>query len=74
LPEPIKRKAEKALRLLASNPHHPSLRIKKVKGETIKGFENVFEGRITRDYRLFFLIGTDVYILLCCGDHEDYLK
>ena len=74
LPEAIKRRTEAALRLLFSNPHHPSLRIKKVKGEVLKGYSNIFEGRITRDYRFFFLIETDAYILLRCGRHEEYLK
>jgi len=74
LPEAIKRRTETALRLLLSNPHHPSLRVKKVKGEILKGYDNIFEGRITRDYRFFFLIETDVYILLRCGRHEEYLK
>jgi mRNA-degrading endonuclease RelE of RelBE toxin-antitoxin system len=35
LPEAIKRRTETALRLLLSNPHHPSLRIKKVKGNIL---------------------------------------
>lgn len=74
LPEAIKRRTETALHLLVSNPHHPSLRVKKVRGEIIKGYGNIFEGRITRDYRFFFLIETDAYILLRCGRHEEYLK
>ena len=74
LPDQIKRHAEKALRLLMSNPHHPSLGIKKVKGDAVKGFDNVFEGRITHSYRFFFLIETDAYILLCCGDHGGVFK
>jgi len=74
LPDRIKRRTEKALRMLVTNPHHPSLRVKKVKGELIKGFDNVFEARITRDYRLFFLISSDCYVLLRCGSHEEYLK
>jgi len=74
LPDAIKRRTETALRLVLSNPHHPSLRIKKVKGNILQGYENIFEGRITRDYRFFFLIETDVYILLRCGRHEEYLK
>jgi hypothetical protein len=48
LPDRIKRSTEKALRLLVTNPHHPSLRVKKVKGELIKGFDNVFEARICK--------------------------
>ncbi len=74
LPKTIKHRAEAALRLLVSNPHHPSLRVKKVRGEILKGYDNIFEGRITRDYRFFFLIETDAYILLRCGRHEEYLK
>ena len=77
LPYEIKLKTEAALRLLLSNPHHPShpsLRVKKVKGEVIRGYKNVYEGRITRDYRFLFLIETDAYILLRCGKHEEYLK
>jgi mRNA interferase RelE/StbE len=74
LPEAIKRRIEAALRLLIANPHHPSLRIKKVRGKLLKGYDNIFEGRITRDYRFFFLIETDAYVLLRCGRHEEYLK
>jgi len=74
LPEAIKRRTANSLRILMSNPHHPSLRVKKVRGEILKGYDNIFEGRITRDYRFFFLIETDVYILLRCGRHEEYLK
>jgi len=77
LPNEIKLKTEAAVRLLLSNPRHPShpsLRVKKVKGGVIKGYNNIFEGRITRDYRFFFLIETDAYILLRCGKHEEYLK
>jgi mRNA interferase RelE/StbE len=73
LPEAVKRRTETALRLLVSNPHHPSLRIKKVKGEILKGYSNIFEGRITRDYCFFFLVETDTYTLLRCGRHEEYL-
>jgi len=74
LSKAINRRTEAALRLLLSNPHHPSLRVKKVKGELLKGYSNIFEGRITRDYRFFFLIQTDAYVLLRCGRHEEYLK
>ena len=74
LPDAIKRRTEAALRSLMANPHHPSLRIKKVKGNILPGYDNIFEGRITRDYRFFFLIKTDTYTLLRCGRHEEYLK
>jgi len=35
LPDLIKRRTEAALRLWVCNPHHPSLRIKKVKGNIL---------------------------------------
>jgi mRNA interferase RelE/StbE len=74
LPETIKRRTETALRLLVNNRHHPSVRIKKVRREILKGYNNILEGRITKDYRFFFLIETDNYILLRCGKHDEYLK
>lgn len=74
LPEAIKRRTEAALKLLMSNPHHPSLRVKKVRGVILKGYDNIFEARITRDYRFFFLIEKEGYILLRCGRHEEFLK
>jgi len=74
LPEAIKRRTEAVLRLLMANRHHPSLRVKKVKGKILQGYDNIFEGRITLDYRFFFLVETDTYTLLRCGRHEEYLK
>ncbi|MGR3309860.1 MAG: type II toxin-antitoxin system RelE/ParE family toxin [Candidatus Brocadiales bacterium] len=72
LPEKIKQKTKKALRLLATNPYHPSLRVKKTKGEVIKGYSDVFEGRITKDFRFLFLIRGDTFYLLRCGKHDDF--
>ena len=74
LPDNIKRSAEKALRMLLNDPHHPSLHIKKTKGEVIKGYHNVFEGRITKHYRFLFLIESNAYVLLRCGSHDEFLK
>jgi addiction module RelE/StbE family toxin len=74
LPDHIKKRIAKTLKLLIENPYHPSLRVKKIKGEIIKGFDDVFEARISKDYRLFFLIELDCYVLLRCGSHEAYLK
>jgi mRNA-degrading endonuclease YafQ of YafQ-DinJ toxin-antitoxin module len=74
LPDAIKRRTEAALKLLMADRKHPSLRVKKMRREIIKGYDNSFEGRITRDYRFFFLIETDIYILLRCGRHEEFLK
>lgn len=74
LPESIKRKTEKSLRLLIINSFHPSLRIKKTKGRLIRSQSNIFEGRIDRNYRFLFLIQKDIYILLRCGDHDEFFR
>lgn len=71
LPKDIRRQLEKKLRLFSENPRHPSLRIKKVKGE-VKGYRNVFEGSITMKYRFIFrILPNDVYEFLHCGTHTE---
>lgn len=68
-------RVEKALKLLATNPFHPfhpSLYIKKTKGEIMKGFSDIFEGRITKNYRFLCLIKNDVITLLRCGKHDEF--
>jgi mRNA-degrading endonuclease RelE of RelBE toxin-antitoxin system len=72
LPKNIKRSGEKTLRLFATNPLHPSLHIKKTKGEVLKGYGNVFEGRFSKSYRFLFLIEGDFYVLLRCGKHDEF--
>lgn len=75
LPDDIKRQTEKTLKLLAANPFHPfhpSLHIKKTKGEIMKGFSDIFEGRITKRYRFLCLIKSDVITLLRCGKHDEF--
>jgi hypothetical protein len=49
LPSNVQKKALTAFTLFAENPRHPSLQVKK-----IKGLENVWEGRINRNYRFTF--------------------
>ncbi|MBF0476722.1 MAG: type II toxin-antitoxin system RelE/ParE family toxin [Deltaproteobacteria bacterium] len=74
LPDEIQRKTIKALRLLIADIHHPSLRVKKVKGPAIEGLSNLLEARINKDYRLFFSIIPETYVLIACGKHDKYLK
>ncbi len=75
LPTGIQEKALKAFRLFAENPHHPSLHIKK-----IKGLEDVWEGRIDRQYRFTFhyetLTGSEeiVCVFRNVDNHEECLK
>ena len=64
LPEGIKERAEKQFVLLMENPHHPSLRLKK-----IKGHPNIWEGRVTKSYRFTFQISGEIYLLRRIGTH-----
>lgn len=65
LPEPIKRRVRKQLSLLLQNPRHRSLRIKKMEGS-----RDIWEGRITKNYRFTFQIHRDAYLLRRIGTHD----
>jgi mRNA-degrading endonuclease RelE of RelBE toxin-antitoxin system len=65
LPESLKERADKQFILLMENPHHPSLRLKK-----IKGHPNIWEGRITKSYRFTFQMLGEVYLLRRIGTHD----
>lgn len=65
LPQRIQRLTDKQLGLLLTNPQHPSLRIKKVEDP-----REIWEGRITRSYRLTFQIKGDTYVLRKIGTHD----
>jgi hypothetical protein len=43
----IKRRTETALMLLMANRNHPSLRIKKMRREIVKGYDNIFDSSST---------------------------
>ncbi len=64
LPEPIRKRAEKRLRVFLNNPRHPSLRVGKLSGTEI------FYGRITQDYRFTFTKEGDRYLLRRIGPHK----
>jgi mRNA-degrading endonuclease RelE of RelBE toxin-antitoxin system len=49
LPKQIQEKAIKAFYLFKEDPSHPSLNIKKIKGQ-----KEIWEGRIDRSYRFTF--------------------
>jgi mRNA interferase RelE/StbE len=70
LPSGIQAQMDKQLSLLLENPKHPSLRIKKMQGT--KG--EVFEGRVSRNYRFTFQIEGDTYVLRRVGPHNQILK
>lgn len=69
LPEEVKGRADKQFALLLENPRHPSLRLKR-----IKGVKDIWEGRVTRDYRFTFQISGDTYILRRIGKHDQALR
>ena len=65
LPKLIKDQVDKQFALLLENPHHPSLRVKK-----IKGHPSIFEGRVTKSYRFTFQISGEIYMLRRIGTHD----
>jgi len=69
LPKVIQEQCKKQLIVLLKDPHYPSLRTSK-----IQGFEDIWEGRISKDYRFTFQIVGDVYILRRVGRHDEVLK
>jgi len=76
--KPIERKAiDKAVRLLSTNPRHPSLNVhkaKNVKGKYSEGRNDVFIAYASKKLRLTFEYGpkTGMIALRNCGHHESY--
>jgi len=73
LPKYIQKQLEQKLKLLIENPRHPSLRARKTKG-IVKGYKNLFEGRIDGGYRFLFRVEGDTYVLVDCGEHDQFFK
>lgn len=71
LPQRIKRSTEKALRLLVANLRHHSLRAKKMEGQRDPLGRDIWEARVTKAYRLTFVMEGDTYILRRVGPDED---
>ncbi len=65
LPEEIKTKTKKSLEFLAANPAHPSLGHKKMAGQ-----QDIFEIRISRNYRLTYQRIGDTAYLRKIGTHD----
>ncbi|MBI2122419.1 MAG: hypothetical protein HYT98_04880 [Candidatus Sungbacteria bacterium] len=66
LPENLKRKIDKQIRYLILNLRHPSLHSKKY-SET----ENLWQARIDDNYRFYFKIDYETYILVLIKKHGD---
>ena len=60
----LQNKVDKALKFLLQSPRHPSLRTKKYDKK-----EGIWQARVNDNYRLYFLIKSDVYILLEVKSH-----
>ena len=65
LREEVKKRVDKQLALLMSNPSHPSLRLKR-----IRGTEDIWEVRVTRSDRITLQIAGDTFILRRIGPHD----
>lgn len=65
LPDHIKSQAVKQFQLFFENPEHPSLNIKKM-----KGVSNIWEGRISKGYRITFNWDGKTIIMRRIGTHD----
>ncbi|MGH7456977.1 MAG: type II toxin-antitoxin system RelE/ParE family toxin [bacterium] len=65
LPKNVQALAEKQFTTLLKNPRHPSLHVKKMEGHL-----DLWEGRITIQYRFTFKIIGEVYLLRRIGKHD----
>jgi len=64
LPIEVKKKLKKQINFLLENFCHPSLRCKKYDER-----RGVWQARVNRHYRFYFLIKSDTYILLEIKPH-----
>jgi len=67
LPDNIRKRAEEAWALFSNNPHHPSLRFKKVIDQP-----TVYSVRITGSYRALGVREDQTIIWFWIGNHDDY--
>ncbi len=72
LPKETRAKLPKAFKLLTSNPRHPSLHLKKIKGATRS---DVYECRVDRSWRLILQnIGDMNFDLVYVGAHDEAIS
>ena len=58
-PAAVRKAFHKQIKLLTDDLRHPSLRAKKYDAAT-----GVWQGRVNRDWRFYFLIKDDTYLIL----------
>ena len=64
LPEAIRQQADKAFELMKKDPHHPSVRLKKVGTK--------WSARVSRKYRAVALETDDGLLWIWIGSHAEY--
>ncbi len=64
LPQSLKRRVEKALRLLVANPKHPSL-----EARVVDRRKRIWKAKINGGYRLTFQVKKDIILLRRVGAH-----
>lgn len=69
LPAAIRWQVRDAYRLFRQNPHHPSLKLKK-----LPPHEDLWSVRINSDYRAIGRFQDDVLLWFFVGSHADYDK
>jgi mRNA interferase RelE/StbE len=70
LPQDVQKKVKKALRLLAENPQHPSLRTK-----PIQGIRGIYEASADMHYRITYeRLPGDILRIRTVGIHDDALR
>ena len=62
-------RVKKALRLLAENPRHPSLRVKRMQGT-----DQIWEASASLSIRLTFEMHGELIVLRNVGAHDETLK
>ena len=65
LPESLQEVVDKQLILFCENPRHPSINLKKM-----KGYQNIWRGKVTGGYRFTVHIDGDVYVFRRVGSHD----
>jgi len=65
LPPLVRKRTDEQLKTLLENPQHPSLGLKKM-----KGFPDIWEARVTKNYLLTFQIQGNFYLLRRIGTHD----
>ena len=64
LPAAIQKRFDKQLAFLLRDLTHPSIHAKKYHEA-----QDIWQGRVTRDYRFYFLITGDTYVILAITKH-----